>query len=263
MLGKSSILLVVLFVTFSFAYSAEARSYLGPEGSFQLAQTDTDESYDPFSDYSEFDEASDEEADINFFKNGRFFTIGLAVGMRGFTENLAKVYGSGASYGILLSYFFDLNLALQFGVMTGDYALAVGYTDSTGQEVSNTGSSSLTLMSFDLKYYLNTQNVTKGLADLNPYLIGGISQTYRTTSISGLDGLDRESVVGLDAGLGLEIPVMRHKSYIGVQGLYHLVQFKDENTPMTVVDSAGNAIQTNMKPRGDTYDLLFILGMNF
>ncbi|MFN9068010.1 MAG: hypothetical protein ACK5V3_12335, partial [Bdellovibrionales bacterium] len=45
-----------------------------------FSQVDTEEAYDPFSDYSEFDEASDEEADINFFRNGRFLTVGLAAG---------------------------------------------------------------------------------------------------------------------------------------------------------------------------------------
>ena len=37
-----------------------------------LAQSGTD-AYDPFVDYSEFEEVSEEEADINFFRNGRFF----------------------------------------------------------------------------------------------------------------------------------------------------------------------------------------------
>ena len=85
-----------------------------------FAQTDPDEAYDPFSDYSEFDEASDEEADINFFKNGRFFTVAMVLGPRGYTENLAKVYNDGPSYGLQLSYFFDLRLALALGILMGD-----------------------------------------------------------------------------------------------------------------------------------------------
>ena len=38
----------------------------------RVAQFDADDTYDPFADYSEFDEAQEEEADINFFRNGRF-----------------------------------------------------------------------------------------------------------------------------------------------------------------------------------------------
>ena len=41
----------------------------------QNTQNIDEESFDPFSDYSEFDESSDEEADINFFRNGRFLTV--------------------------------------------------------------------------------------------------------------------------------------------------------------------------------------------
>src|SRR3954466_15975042 len=75
--------------------------------SYLLAQTDPDEAYDPFSDYSEFDESSDEEADINFFRNGRFFTVGFAAGMRSYTENMANIYQSSVSYGLFFAYFFD------------------------------------------------------------------------------------------------------------------------------------------------------------
>ena len=57
-----------------------AADYQQAPKSYLLAQTDPEEAYDPFTDYSEFDEASDEEADINFFRNGRFFTVGLAMG---------------------------------------------------------------------------------------------------------------------------------------------------------------------------------------
>ena len=257
---------ILLAVSLSFANIAKAGYLLNSqpkENGYLMAQADADEAYDPFSDYSEFDEASDEEADINFFRNGRFFTIGFVAGMRGFTDQMSSLYGSGPTYGVFLSYFFDLNLALQFGMITGDYDFNLNFNDAAGNRVTNTGSVSLTFINMDLKYYFGTQNVTKGLADLNPYVLGGISQVYRTYTISGLDGLSRESVVGLDGGAGIEIPILRRKSYIGFQAVYHFVQFKDENTPMIGVDTAGNQVQTNTKPRGDTYDLLMILGMNF
>ncbi len=78
-----------------------------------------------FTDYSEFDEESDEEADINFFRNGRFFTMGLAGGIRGFTGNFADTYESAPTFGLFLSYFFDLRLALSLGFQTGDHAVKI------------------------------------------------------------------------------------------------------------------------------------------
>ncbi len=221
---------------------------------YLMAQNDGDDTYDPFSDYSEFDEASDEEADINFFKHGRFFTVGLVAGMRGFTESLGNLYSSGPTYGVFLSYFFDLRLALQFGFNTGDYAFELATPSS-----KYSGNVSLTFIQMNLKYYLNTQNVTRGLADLNPYVIGGFSQVYRTLTVQGAnDSFAREIVTGVDLGMGIEIPLMRRKAYFGVQGAYHYVNFKDENTNFEI-----NGTTTSARPKGDTFDILGILGMNF
>ena len=41
--------------------------------SFAQDDFSEDDTYDPFADYSEFDASEEEEADIRFFKNGRFF----------------------------------------------------------------------------------------------------------------------------------------------------------------------------------------------
>ena len=115
-----------------------------------------------------------------------------------------------------MSYFFDLNLALQFGFITGDYDYNLQFTDNGTSYVTN-GNVSMTFINFHLKYYLNTQNVTKGLADLNPYIIGGFSQVYRTYTVSGADGYARDSIAGLDGGAGIEIPMMRRKAFFGIQ----------------------------------------------
>ena len=221
-----------------------------------FAQIDPDESYDPFTDYSEFDEASDEEADVNFFRNGRFFTVGLAAGPRLFTENMAKAYGQGPNFGLLISYFFDLRLAFTLGMMTGDNSVTL----STISKDYN-GSVSFTSMNFNLKYFLNTQNVTKGLADLNPYIVGGFSQHYRSYNIPELDATSRESTMGTDLGVGLEIPLMRRKAFLGLQATYHYINFGDENKEFLNTGSGQQRLVN--KVNGDLYDLLLILGMNF
>ncbi|ASD63765.1 outer membrane beta-barrel protein [Bdellovibrio bacteriovorus] len=223
--------------------------------SYLISQVDADEAYDPFTDYSEFEEESDEEADINFFRNGRFFTIGLAGGMRGFTGNFADAYSSAPTFGIFLTYFFDLRLAMSLGFQTGDHA--VKFTVNN-QSKTYEGNVSITAVNFDLKYYMNTQNVTRGLADLNPYILGGLGQFYRTYTIAGLDGFSRDSTMGFDIGAGLEIPLMRKKAYLGLQGTYHYVNFSDENK--SYVDGT-EKLDKNLT--GDFYNFLVILGMNF
>src|SRR5687767_13996048 len=87
-----------------------------------FSQSDPEEAYDPFADYSEFDEASDEEADINFFRNGRFLSVGLAAGPQTFTGGMGSAYGDGLAMGLSLSYFFDMSLAMSLGLMTGDHS---------------------------------------------------------------------------------------------------------------------------------------------
>jgi hypothetical protein len=251
--------MLLLFLC-SVAAPAYSQNYLSQNNSsdkkYLLAQTDPDEAYDPFSDYSEFDEASDEEADINFFRNGRFFTVGVQGGMRGYTGNFNKAYGSAPVYGLTLSYFSDLRLAFSLGFMTGDSPATISTVNQT-----YTGNVSFTTLNFDLKYYLNTQNVTRGLADLNPYIIGGFAQFYRTYTLAGLDGYSRDSTMGIELGAGLEIPLMRRKAYLGVQGMYHYVNFSDENKGY-LNDGTGSVPLTNTIS-GDIYDLLIILGMNF
>lgn len=220
-----------------------------------IAENDIDDSYDPFSDYSEFDEASDEEADINFFRNGRFVTVGFALGMRSFTGQLNKLYGSGPTYGLFLSYFFDLRLALELGFQTGDHAFEIA---TPSERLA--GNVSLTFIHMNLKYYFNTQNVTRGLADLNPYILGGFSQVYRTYTIDGGDVPSREATVGVNGGLGIEIPILRRKAFFGAQATYRYVNFKDENTPIV---NTQTGTDFGVKPQGDSFDILGILGMSF
>ena len=224
---------------------------LSPHKAF--AQTDPEEAYDPFSDYSEFDEASDEEADINFFRNGRFLTVGLAVGPQSFTDGMAKAYGDGPAMGIYISYFFDLRLAMSLVLMAADHNVKIRTTGPL-----YTGTVSFNEVNFHLKYYFNTQNVQKGLADLNPYMMGGLSQVTRSYSIAELLTRSKETLTSTDLGLGIEIPLLRRKAYLGIQALYHMISFTDENKATV------NGVDPLLyKLNGDYINTQFILGMNF
>lgn len=222
----------------------------------QVAQFDADDSFDPFADYSEFEAAEDEEADLNFFRNGRFVTMGFMGGMRNWTEGLGKLLESSSPhFGFFLSYFFDLRFALQFSFVTGDHKFGVNTTAGNRK----TGNVGIQNFGIDLKYYVNTQNVTRGLAAFNPYLIGGISQMYRTTSVSGVTGFGKESATAFDIGVGIELPMLRNKMFFGGQVMYQVVSFKNENAPIRFNDGQ----QSGIYPTGDTYTMLGIIGVNF
>jgi hypothetical protein len=213
----------------------------------------SDDTYDPFADFSEFEDSAEEEADINFFLNGRFLTLGFLLGSRGFTQDLDTLYGKAPTFGLFLSYFFDLRFAIQISFLTGDHAFHMNAASPLNGNVSYTS------LGIDLKYYLNTQNVTRGLAELNPYFIGGFSHVQRTVVLENEDKFDKQTPMALDLGLGIEIPMMRNKMYFGLQGMYQLVTFKDENRD--IPDGAGNP--SGQKGRGDSYTALGILGVNF
>ena len=214
---------------------------------------DEQDAYDPFIDYSEYEESGDEEADINFFRNGRFLTLGMSVGQRGFTDGMADIYDSDVAFGLYLSYFFDLRFAMQFGYLTGGHALKIA---GNGQSI--TGDADISTVSVDFKYFINTQNVTKGLAATNPYLLLGFASVSREININGIADFSNDRASGFSVGGGVEFPIMRNKMYIGAQGLYQFVNFKDENTNLEV-----NGTATGKYPSGDMFLLTGVLGVNF
>ncbi len=220
-----------------------------------MAQAEMDDAYDPFADYSEFEESTDEEEDINFFRNGRLLTLGFIGGYRGWTGTLDKIYQSGPTFGLFLTYFFDLRFALQFGFLTSDHPLLV----VANNQVAVQGNVALTELSFNLKHYFNTQNVTRGLADLNPYVLGGFSQIYRTRTVSGNENFGKDSAFGFNAGVGLEMPMMRNKMFFGAQAMYQLIAFPDETEMIT--DEFDQ--DTGVRGDGDSFSILGILGVNF
>ncbi len=87
---KFSIQPLFVALALSLSVSAHAQSVSKAPG-VQVAQFDADDTYDPFADYSEFDEAQDEEADINFFRNGRFVYGRLSRLYRGSRTNVSVV----------------------------------------------------------------------------------------------------------------------------------------------------------------------------
>lgn len=223
------------------------------------AQADSEENFDPFTDYSEYDDSTEEEADINFFRNGRFLTFGLLTGYRGFTENYARAYKPALIYGFNFSYFFDLRLALNFGYQTGDHGVAFETKGNVNTRYQ--GEISFSTIDLNLKYYFNTKNVTRGLADLNPYFLGGVAQFTRTYNLTNVLSSGSERAFGLNLGGGIEIPMLKRRSFLGLQFVYHPVTFSDESREF-ISDDTGNS-QLKYPLNGDLIDFAIIFGFNF
>jgi len=224
---------------------------------------ETDESFDPFSDYNEFEQESEEEADINFLRNGRYLTMAMVGGYRGFTGGFNQGYTGAPDYGVQFNYFFDLNLALSFGYTTGDHNVYFeSYNEVTSaRQLAYSGNVNIQVIDIHLKYYFNTDNVTKGLADLNPYMIAGTGFYTRTYSLDQSLEFDPDKVFGFKTGLGLEIPLVRRNFYLGFQAIYNYVQFPDENKDSIEETTGSSRIRPLLY--GDIYEIQTILGVNF
>ena len=268
LLNRAVVLLALCCLTLGRNAFAEDGLHVSgaPPGSVVVAEGDGDDSYDPFADYSEFQEAADEEEDVNFFKNGRLLTLGFIAGYRGFTGDLAKIYkGGGADFGLTLSYFFDLRFALQIGYQTSDHTLNIpagnnGGTNGQTPYAAVDGASTYSDISVNLKYYFNTQNVTRGLANLNPYLIVGFSQVYLTTTRSDIVNFyGKDAAFGANAGVGIEIPMLRNKMYFGAQAVYNYINLPNQGAFIT----DGSNVNTPYKMSGGAYTGSFVLGANF
>ena len=220
-----------------------------------VAWAESDEDvYDPFADYGEFDVSSDEEADINFFHNGRLFTMGIVLGGQGFTGNMGQLYDVGPAYGCYFSYFFDLRFSLQLSLLFSSNNFKFRAFD---QEIS--GSSFLSRYGLDMKYFINTQNIVRGLARFNPYVTAGFSQTLLSSKVDGNSGVANDSAWGVQVGIGVEFPIRDGKSYIGFQSTYKLVTFKAIEGVEIEVEQG----PTGIVPRGDLWNFVGILGINF
>lgn len=239
--------------------------------SFAQSSGEVDESFDPFSDYNEFEQDSEEEADINFFKNGRMLTLALQLGYRGFTDGFSQAYTPALIYGFQFTYFFDLQSTLGINYIIGDHNLAFNsYTDAAKTKVSTayTGTVNIQVIDLSYKYYLNTDNVTRGLADLNPFITMGAGYYVRTYNLSELLTLEPDKVVGLKLSFGIEIPLFRRRSFLGFQGSFHYVQFPDENNHFIDEAKAGTNSDTSPLPvnpslDGDLFDISATIGVNF
>ncbi|MCY4512204.1 MAG: hypothetical protein OXB86_00785 [Bdellovibrionales bacterium] len=120
--------------------------------------------FNPFMDYSELQDKATEQESINFFEHGRSLTVIVYGGYEAITLNMSHIYGDApAVFGVALSFFFDLNFAMQINATfpRSHYnSLLLSHPS-----FSNYG--------MDFKYYFNKQYLVKGIAKLNPYIIFG------------------------------------------------------------------------------------------
>ncbi len=185
-------------------------------------QAGSQELANPFSDFVPFEDEYDIDEDERFMYFGRFFGVSLGTGLHRFGGNIGKVYNTALPVmDFRLIYFFDFRLAGQIGISTSSHAFSATATGPT--EVS------LLRLNGDLKYYFNTQNMSAAITSSNPYVILGISQTFRGQAFADTDEVAKDRAFAASAGFGTEFAIKPRKISLGVEGRVHQIYFKDRN----------------------------------
>jgi opacity protein-like surface antigen len=207
-ISTSKALLILLL---SCLYLAPAHAAEGnPEAEYQ----------NPFSDYVPFEDEYDVDEDERFMYFGKFFAVGMGSGIQTFGGNIGKLYNTALPVlDAKLIYFFDFRLAGQLGITSSNHAFTA---DPNGFVEVNIFKANL-----DLKYYFDTQNYAAAVTAANPYFIAGLSQVYRTQAFNTLDEVSKDNSIAYSAGLGIEFALSPRKTALGVEGRYHVMNFKD------------------------------------
>jgi hypothetical protein len=200
-----------------------ASTALGAENSKErtLQPEEDDHSSTPFTEYGEFNEEAEEAADTKFFQYGRFFGVSLGFGYQGIAGNRGLLYQGGfPAVDFKVHYWFDFNVALDLGIYTATHFFDI---PSQGEHVDVR----LLQAGLSIKYFFDTKNLTAAISFANPYLLVGFGSYTKTETSTLEEQTDPDTVVGLNAGGGLEFAVRPRKTYFQIEGRLHFPQFKD------------------------------------
>lgn len=189
------------------------------------ASEEDDFSETPFTEYGEFNEAADEEADSRFFQYGRFFGVSLGLGYEGITGNRGALYQGGfPAVDFKVHYWFDFNFALDLGFYSANHF----YTTT----VQSLGSVTVNMLHVgaDIKYYFPIKNLSAPVSFANPYLAAGIGSYTKTLNSASAQVQDPDTSLGFCLGGGLEFALSPHQTYFQLEGKVHFVNFKDTYT---------------------------------
>lgn len=190
---------------------------------------------DIFSDFNEDLESSQVLEDERFYRYGRFFSVNLGGGLTTFTGNRGQAYDDNPpTFHLSVNYFIDFQKSITLGLEYSKHTMILdtkvnGYRpfDRLGAVVTD-----MTRVFVGYKYYMDTTDLGTAITYSNPYVIGRLEYWYQSTNLIDQPTISRQKGGGLGTGLGggLEFPIELKASYVGVEFLYHVVNFYDKFT---------------------------------
>lgn len=201
----------------------------------QEVEDDLTPGSDIFSDFNEDLESAQVLEDERFYRYGRFFSVNLGGGFTTFTGNRGKAYDDNhPTFHLSTNYFLDFQSSIILGI---EYSKHTMILDTVVNGYPNQGRLGAVITDFSrvfagYKYYIDTTDLGTAITYSNPHFIGRLEYWYQTTRFLDRPSLpnDKGGGLGTGVGMGLEFPIELKKSYIGVEALYHVVNFYDKFT---------------------------------
>lgn len=230
MLKTCSKLFIFLIVAGSLSAFAQSTDQV-----MQEIEDDTVIGSDIFSDFNEDLESAQALEDERFYRYGRFFSVNLGGGITTFTGNRGRAYEDNhPTFHLSTNYFMDFQRVIAIGVEYSKHT-AVYDTEVNGFTTNGPLGAVVTDMIRPFvayKYYIDTADLGTAITYSNPHFIGRLEYWYQTDKFIDQPTFEKRKGGGIGTGLGfgLEFPVQLKESYVSVEALYHVVQFKDKYT---------------------------------
>jgi hypothetical protein len=215
-----------------------------PNDIFAADDDDLNIGGDIFTDFNEDVENAQLVEDERFYRYGRFFSFNVSLGITTFDGNRGLAYENHPpSYGISFTFFKDFQNALGLGMEYSKHSMFLkdavqgfptGNCGTTKNQPCPPGQVDIDMLRvfFAYRYYIDTANLGTAITYSNPYLIGRVEYWYQTNKYIDQTQLPKDSGGGLGVGLGfgLEFPITLKESYLGLEVLFHTVNFFDKNS---------------------------------
>lgn len=220
-----------------------------------LAQDGTDY-YDDYSSFANDYEELDKESRALF---GKFFQTAFYVGTGLYTGDLGKANTAGVNVGVKFIYFFDRIWGAEIG---GFFNMHRSLYDVTNTGSANTElelSTRLIPVIGSLRFTFDTENMPRGLAQMNPYLSVGAALVFRQESVVGTpnvagwgnatisDTYQPNAIVGstnfgVHFGGGAEFDVYKNRVFAGLDLRYYMMFWKDADLLFNNLGKLGSYI---------------------